>query len=103
MEVVQSKSNELRNEEILVVYCIEEDSHDYIINGAKCFTMCCRLIHFSLVGKLRERRVAMIFCSDGWDVVLRQMKYPVCIQVLSCCDFEVNKSKLLLKRCACFI
>ena len=59
---MQIKSNELRNEEVLVVYCIEEESRYYIINGAKCFTLCCHLIHdFSLVGKLRERRVAMIY------------------------------------------
>ena len=103
MEVTQSESSVLRNEEALVVYCIEENFSDYIINGAKCFTLRCRLIHFSFVGKLRERRVALIFCPDAWDVVLRQMGYPVCIQVLSCFDFEVNKSIILNNLCLSYI
>ena len=42
----------------------------------------------------------MLFGPDAWDIVLRQTGYPVCIQVLSCCDFEVNKS-IILTICVC--
>ena len=95
IQVVQSESSVLKKDQVIVLHCIEENSRDYVINGAESFSLRYSLVHLSLIAKLRERRVAMIYSVDGWDLVLRQMNYSVCIQILSCCDFKVNKVIML--------
>ena len=80
MEVIESESS--------VLYCIEEVERNYVFNTANSFTLHGRIAHMSFIEKLEERRMILLFNDDEAERH-QQMPYPLCVKVLSCCDFTV--------------
>ena len=79
----------LGEDQLIVLYCIEEVARNYIFNTANSFSLRGRIAHMSFNEKLEERRMILLY-DIGDDEAERhqQMSYPLCARGLSC-DFTV--------------
>ena len=90
MEVIESESSVLKKDQLIVLYCIEEVERNYVFNTANSFTLRGRIAHMSFIEKLEERRMILLYdINDDEAERHQQMPYPLCVKVLSCCDFAV--------------
>ena len=88
MEVIESKSSVLKKDQSIVLYCIEEVERNYVFNTANSSTLRGRIAHTSFIEKLEEM-ILLYDINDDEAERHQQMPYPLCVKVLSCCDFAV--------------
>ena len=73
----------------VLLYCVEEVKRNYVFNTANSFALRGRIAHMSFIEKLEERMVLLYDINDDEAERHQEMPYPLCVKVLSCCNFTV--------------
>ena len=84
MEVIESEPTVLKIVQLIVLCCIEEVERNYIFSTANSLRLCGRTAHMSIIEKLEERTVVLLYDIDDDEAErLQHMRYLLWEKVLS--------------------
>ena len=91
----------LQNCRMLYVHCISKENFIVRPRDLSCVELVCREVHVSFLGKMVERRVALLPASNGRlnvDVLFTSESTPALVSLKTSCDFTVKTIVIVQKQ-----